>query len=353
MTYVNQARNVNEALENGLWHLHLSGILQDSRNGRVLRAPGPVITETFHPRERVLFSALRDANPFFHLLESFWMLAGRNDTASLTGYVARMQDFSDDGTTLNGAYGYRWREHFGYDQLSEVISDLRLNPNSRRAVVAMWDGGQQVHSGGSYAIDSDLLKAARGSKDVPCNTHLYFDVIDRKLNMTVCCRSNDAVWGAHGANAVHFSILQEYMALACGYQVGSMYQLSNNYHIYVDRPDTQRLFKPEEDGKAETVLYRGVDMYKDDGTMVLPLLQYKEDVRDLDLDIQDFFEYDGSKAPRTYFFQQVFAPLLGLHANYKAGVFSCKEDVTEWASHKLIGNCDWHRAGVDWVLRRT
>jgi hypothetical protein len=54
----------------------------------------------------------------------------------------------------------------------------------------------------------------------------------RHLDMTVCCRSNDLIWGAHGANAVHFSVLQEYVAARVGCEVGTMYQLSNNYHAY-------------------------------------------------------------------------------------------------------------------------
>jgi thymidylate synthase len=54
------------------------------------------------------------------------------------------------------------------------------------------------------------------------------------LDLTVLCRSNDVVWGAYGANAVHFSVLQEYLAGRIGVDVGVMYQFSNNYHGYVD-----------------------------------------------------------------------------------------------------------------------
>jgi hypothetical protein len=73
-----------------------------------------------------------------------------------------------------------------------------------------------------------------GGKDVPCNTHVYFRVNEGKLDMTVCCRSNDIYWGAYGANAVHFSFLQEFMASWIGVGVGLYYQISNNYHIYTN-----------------------------------------------------------------------------------------------------------------------
>jgi hypothetical protein len=55
-----------------------------------------------------------------------------------------------------------------------------------------------------------------------------------RLDLTVCCRSNDALWGAYGANAVHFSILQEYLAAKIGCGIGTYYQFSNNFHVYVD-----------------------------------------------------------------------------------------------------------------------
>ena len=103
-----------------------------SRNGAVIRYKRPVTIIYTRPTERVLFSPARDANPFFHLYEAVWMLAGRNDLKSMTNYVARFKDFSDDGETLHGAYGYRWRKYFGYDQLDWIVDELKANPESRR-----------------------------------------------------------------------------------------------------------------------------------------------------------------------------------------------------------------------------
>jgi hypothetical protein len=52
--------------------------------------------------------------------------------------------------------------------------------------------------------------------------------------MTVCNRSNDLIWGAYGANAVHMSFLLEYMAQMNNFKLGKYYHLSNNLHAYVD-----------------------------------------------------------------------------------------------------------------------
>ena len=98
----------------------------------------PVIITYERPREKVLFNAARDANCFFHLYESLWMLAGRNDVQSLSYYNSNIARYSDDGKTFNGSYGNRWRAKFGVDQLSHIIKHLTSTPNSRRAVLQMW-----------------------------------------------------------------------------------------------------------------------------------------------------------------------------------------------------------------------
>jgi len=133
-----EARNVNEAVSLALPYLLEHGIQEQSRNGSVLVAPTPVMTVYHKPCERVLFSATRDANPFFHLMEALWMLAGRNDVTFPVWFNTRFTEYSDDGLTVHGAYGYRWRHWFGFDQLRTLIAELRRNPTSRRAVLSMW-----------------------------------------------------------------------------------------------------------------------------------------------------------------------------------------------------------------------
>src|SRR3972149_7679584 len=75
------ARNVNQALTIALRVARDESLMKrrDSRNGPVVQFHSPVGTSYSDPEERVLTWAWRDANPFFHLLESVWMLAGRAD----------------------------------------------------------------------------------------------------------------------------------------------------------------------------------------------------------------------------------------------------------------------------------
>jgi thymidylate synthase len=235
---------LNGSNVNGLYRLGRQLLLDDgvgekSRAGNVWVVPHPVMSVYRRPQERVLFDAARDANPFFHLMESIWMLAGRDDPQWLDQFVADFSKrFAEEDGTMHGAYGYRWRYKFGLDQLNVVVDRLRKDPNDRRVVISMWDTDTDL-------LEPDYVDDETGDifpepRDLPCNTHLYPRIVNSRLDITICCRSNDIIWGAYGANAVHFSVLQEYLAAAIGVKVGTMYQLSNNFHGYVDVLDKTR-----------------------------------------------------------------------------------------------------------------
>jgi len=236
MQYIS-ARNVSEALYLAVQALETKGVEVDTRNGKALEFPCPVMTSYSHSRERVLFYPMRDANPYFHLMESFWMLAGKNEVEWISNYNGRMSSYSDDGVTINGAYGYRWKNWFGKDQLEIAVHRLLHYENDRRTVVSMWDPIKD------FSIENT-------GKDHPCNTQIMFWVRNNTLNMTVCNRSNDMIWGAYGANAVHMSVLLEYMAARIDCAVGTYYQFSNNLHAYVDTLDESYREELLETGKV-------------------------------------------------------------------------------------------------------
>lgn len=233
-----QFSDINKAFNSLVTSFH-NGLIPtketDSRNGKVLQAVHPVTVCFTNPKNRVLFHPGRDCNPFFHMYESFWMLAGKSDVESVEHFASKMGSYSDDGYDFWGAYGRRWRSWFGYDQLWKVIQQLDKDPGSRRAVLQMWDGYK------------DLKAVEKGSKDVPCNLCCIFSVNEDEsgnfLDMTVMNRSNDLVWGLCGANVVHMSFLLEYVAsYLCNVKIGRQYHITNNLHIYTE---TNSGFKPE------------------------------------------------------------------------------------------------------------
>lgn len=252
------------------------------------------------------------------------MIAGRDDAEFVKYFNSRMINFSDDGRTLNGAYGHRWRRRFGVDQLVVLIRHLKEDPTSRRAVLTMW-GPQQ-----------DLLNLS--SKDVCCNTQAYFEIRGGKLNMTVLCRSNDLVWGAYGANAVHFSFLQEFIASALDVPLGVYRQFSHNLHLYTELYD----FKKYIDCPPFIC-----DPYEANEVRPLPIM----DNNDWGGFLRDCERFCCSPfgVPKGYchaFFTDVAYPMAMVTKTRKEKLGNGRY----WAAR--VWAEDWQRATMEWIDRR-
>jgi len=240
--------------------------------------------------------------------------------------------FANDDGDLAGAYGARWRRHFGFDQLTSIIDLLRGDVKSRRGVLQMWDA----------VFD---LATVGNSKDVPCNTAVYFDATDGFLNMTVTNRSNDIVWGAYGANSVHMSFLQEFIAAAIGAPVGSYYQFSNNYHTYVDRPDVARLISPR--GAGYNVNYHSDDRYAA-GVKTYAMNHGTFDYRKFIHECEHLAEHPcDSNVGFTPFLHHVVVPLMRAHREYKYGDYKGALYAAQGCQAK-----DWRSAATEWLERR-
>lgn len=339
-----EAYSAGEALNRGMVLLKQFGQRRKSRGGDVVVAPWPVVTINRAPLNRVLFSVTRDANPFFHLVEAAWMLAGRNSADDLIPYVKRFSEFMEDDHTVHGAYGHRWRSHYGMDQLQAVIDKLRANPEDRQAVLAMWDPTDEHYISEQESMGGDDLVGEW--KDRPCNTHVYFRVNDGYLSSWVSCRSNDAIWGAHGANVVHFSYLHEYVANALGVKVGAMHQLSFNYHAYA--------------AEFERVTAEGHDLYDDrySGRPPSTTSIWSEPMgvqEQVDTDLPLLWRAlaainDGRVAavPLSSKFARTVRWAALAHAAYKDGNFSNARGCVE-----EIEPPDWRAACGEWIERRV
>lgn len=377
-----------------------------SRNGDVIQVDQPVIVTYENPLQRVLFNAARDANPFFHLLESLWMLAGRNDIKPLTDIVAKYADFSDDGKTANGAYGYRWRRASqliklsdelcpqGYldspfDQLGVLADHLKNKPDSRRAVLTMWNVNDDLLKindvrgvcrhcrgrahfveggvGGDCAVcnGTGVQEKIPASKDVCCNLNVMFsvrkeDMTQRRhaeesmldstpyadsprqyLDMTVTNRSNDLVWGMLGANVVHFSFLQEYMAARIGVEVGQYHHFTNNLHTYTWNWEPEKwlaYYKPMT--MHDPVVY---DIMYNRRIETVPLVS---NVEKFDSEVGQFID-----APKEHynepFLQDVAGPMMYALDLYKREKY---DDMKQMVLN--IQAEDWRTAAALWLGRR-
>lgn len=249
--YTIKVRNVNELFGKGILMLAEHGRFQPSQHGDTLEMDEPVSVMYTDPRERVLFDAARDSNPFLNLFEALWILAGREDVKFLQELVGRMATYSDNGKEYFGAYGARMRgtsyaldrdasNGDTCDQIETAIARLRDNPNDRQVVLTIRQPSDMLYRG----------------KDQPCNLMAALKVRDGRLNIHVFNRSNDFVWGLAGTNVVQFSMLQEYIAGRIGVQVGMYHQTTDSMHAYINEQWTnlyQNAFKGE-----ELDLYNGV-----------------------------------------------------------------------------------------------
>jgi len=285
--------DINEIFPEAIKLMNMFGGKRPSRNGDTLEI-GPVITNYMRPHRRVLFHQTRNANPFFHLFESLWMLAGRDDAQSLNYFINDFgARYSDDGTKIRGsAYGVRWRSWFHHDQLQRVIAALKANPDDRRQVITQWDPVSDV------AVIGD-------SKDVPCNLMCLPYIRHGRLDLTVFCRSNDILFGCYGGNAVHFSFLLEYLAEQIGVKMGSYTQISNSWHVYLDNPLWGKVREydylkrpitiPHADGTTSEVFNLNYDLFN-----WTPLGSNREGWHDVLHAFCDFFASDARKKGRSY-----------------------------------------------------
>jgi len=325
-----RANNVNDAYAQAM-----SIIYEDNPNvWREISPRGGLATKEFHepvatvyecPWRRVLFDLERDANPFFHFMESMWMLAGRQDAEWISQFSKNISNYAEEDGNFHGAYGYRWREYFGFDQVDLAVNQLRMSPDSRRVVLAQWDAT------GDLGVDR---------RDIPCNTHVYFKIRDKNLHMTVCCRSNDIVWGCYGANAVHFSFLQEFVAAGAGVGVGTYTHVSDSWHYYLDNPTIVSLF---ESGTMPRANYWGA-------AMNIPVTNPIHNYGDWWSDLCRFMKVDDWRDCSMYeeaFFGQVAVPMRDAWANYKRGDLE-----TAMTRATDIRAADWRMACVNWLQKR-
>jgi thymidylate synthase len=222
----------------------LRGVVQHGSNirvrGSLTREVRARLVEIENVRERYVVVPYRHNNVFASIAESMWVIAGRNDLDYLCAYLPRASDYSDDGRTWRAGYGPRLRNWNGVDQLAEIVSLLRSDPSSRRAVAAIYDP------------DRDFTD----SKDVPCNNWLHFIARDGQVDLHVAARSTDIWWGFSGINAFEWTILLEMVACWIGQQPGRLVFFTSSMHLYETHFDkAKRVLQretPQPDHLADT-----------------------------------------------------------------------------------------------------
>ncbi len=153
------------------------------------------------------------------IAEQIWFISGaRKPEDFLRDYTKIWDEFTNPGDVVTVAYGYRWRKHFGRDQLGLLVEMLQKEPSSRQAVVVTWDPGQDGLS---------LVK----KKNVPCPYTFTVNIVGGRLHLHNIVRSNDIMLGCR-ADVAGFALLQCMLAQKLGVKPGIYSHSISNAHIY-------------------------------------------------------------------------------------------------------------------------
>ena len=164
------------------------------------------------------------------IYELLWFLKGDTNINYLKENGVKIWDeWADKNGDLGPVYGYQWRNwnSDGIDQIKEVISTLKNNPNSRRMIVTAWNPGVLPDASKSFEENVKNGKAALP----PCHAFFQFYVHKNKLSCQLYQRSADIFLGVP-FNIASYALLTEMVAHVCGYKAGDFVHTFGDAHIY-------------------------------------------------------------------------------------------------------------------------
>lgn len=154
--------------------------------------------------------------------ELIWFLNGSTNTAYLKqNGVSIWDEWADEQGNLGPIYGYQWRnwptpDGRHIDQISQVMEQIRNNPDSRRMIVSAWNVG-----------DIPQMKLP------PCHAFFQFYVADGKLSCQLYQRSADIFLGVP-FNIASYALLTHMMAQQAGLAVGDFIWTGGDCHLYAN-----------------------------------------------------------------------------------------------------------------------
>jgi thymidylate synthase len=163
------------------------------------------------------------------IYELLWFLKGDTNIQYLNdNQVTIWDEWADEEGNLGPIYGKQWRSWRGaegeiIDQISELLEEIKNNPDSRRLIVSSWNV-------------SEINKMALP----PCHLLFQFYVVNNKLSCQLTQRSADAFLGVP-FNIASYSLLTHMIAHQCGLRVGDFVWSGGDCHIYLNHLDQARL----------------------------------------------------------------------------------------------------------------
>ena len=163
------------------------------------------------------------------IYELLWFLRGDTNAKWLQERGVRIwNEWADENGDLGHIYGYQWRSWPDYngghvDQISEVIEQIKNNPNSRRLIVSAWN-----------VADIDNMNLP------PCHILFQFYVANGKLSCQLYQRSADTFLGVP-FNIASFALLTMMVAQVCELEPGDFVYTTGDTHLYLDHIEQAKL----------------------------------------------------------------------------------------------------------------
>ena len=161
--------------------------------------------------------------------ELLWFLTGDTNIRYLKDRgVSIWDEWADPDGNLGPVYGKQWRKWETpdgrvIDQISEVVNQIKTNPDSRRLIVSAWNVGE---------LDKMAL--------APCHAFFQFYVSNGALSCLLLQRSADSLIGLP-YNLTSYSLLTHMMAQQCDLDVGDLVWTGGDCHIYLNHIEQVKL----------------------------------------------------------------------------------------------------------------
>jgi thymidylate synthase len=168
------------------------------------------------PYQNWLRETGQDKNLFMYSAE--WRAGMRE----FTQQIMADQDFADKYGDLGPVYGKQWRNFGGIDQLAQLMSDLKSNPDSRRLIVSAWNP-QDI----PVMVKSGLP---------PCHSLFQFYVVEGRLSCQLYQRSADVFLGVP-FNIASYAALTMMIAQVAGLKLGDFVHTFGDAHLYSNHMD--------------------------------------------------------------------------------------------------------------------
>lgn len=191
---------------------------KNTRTGHVCKSL-PGLTMRFNLQEGFPLLSLRRIPTKVFIAEQIWFLMAEQNLEWLQQFTKIWDDFAEQNNCVEAAYGYRWRKHFGRDQIGGLVELLQEDPTSRHGVILMWDPAD------------DGLASGTKKKNVPCPYTFTVQIIGGKLCLHLVIRSNDMMLG-NPHDTAGFALLAHILAQKLQVAVGTLTVSISNAHIY-------------------------------------------------------------------------------------------------------------------------